>query len=167
MAEGRNGRAGTKRDRRARSRRARLETSAGGVVYRRESAGATPRFLVIRDPYGHWGLPKGHVETDETPAEAAVREVAEETAVDAVQLETELPRIDWYFHAHGHLIHKFCHFFLMLADADAGEARPREEEGISACVWLPFDQALDRISYENTRAVLREAGARLGLVARD
>ena len=57
---------------------ARLETSSGGVVYRMFAD--SPHFLLIRDPYENWGLPKGHLEGGETPVEAAVREVAEAVA---------------------------------------------------------------------------------------
>lgn len=144
-------------------RGARQETSAGGVVYHGESE--TRQFLVIRDPYGHWGLPKGHVEGEETLEQAAVREVTEETGLERLRIQESLPRIDWYFRAHGRLIHKYCHFFLMLALDDA--TTPRVEEGISACEWLSFGDALSRISYENTRGVLRTAGLRLGLEPAD
>ena len=47
------------------SSQARLETSAGGVVVRRE--GDRTLYLLIRDSYGNWGFPKGHVEPGEHP----------------------------------------------------------------------------------------------------
>jgi 8-oxo-dGTP pyrophosphatase MutT (NUDIX family) len=59
------------------ARRARLETSAGGVVVRRDGSHAL--YLLIRDSYGNWGFPKGHVESGERPEDAAVREVQEFT----------------------------------------------------------------------------------------
>ncbi|MGH7475176.1 MAG: NUDIX hydrolase [Longimicrobiales bacterium] len=144
---------------RGRAGAARIETSAGGVVYRATPDGA--RFLLIRDPYGNWGLPKGHVEADETPADTAVREVAEETGLGGVHVRAELPCIDWFFRDRGRLIHKYCHFFLM--ESSDGEPRPAANEGISACVWLPFEDALETITYDNARAVLREAGRVLEL----
>src|SRR5207237_591883 len=60
-------------------RRAQRETSAGGVVFRRDPDGA-PRFLLIRDAYRNWGFPKGHLEVAEPPAVAARREVREQAA---------------------------------------------------------------------------------------
>jgi 8-oxo-dGTP pyrophosphatase MutT (NUDIX family) len=59
--------------------RARLETSAGGVVVRMGAAAdgaARPLFLIIRDSYDNWGFPKGHVEQGEKPEAAALREVS-------------------------------------------------------------------------------------------
>src|SRR5690606_31544350 len=145
-------------------RRARVETSAGGVVYRRGEDG-TPRFLLIRDPYGNWGLPKGDVEGGETAEEAALREVSEEAGLSDLRAESELQTIDWYFRNDDHLVHKFCHFFLLVSRS--GEATPQEDEGISACVWLPLDEAVRTITYANAREVLRAAGERLGAVGAD
>jgi ADP-ribose pyrophosphatase YjhB (NUDIX family) len=153
--------AGTRGGRRGRGsgRRARTETSAGGVVFRRD--GPRIRFLLIRDPYDNWGLPKGHLEEGETAADAALREVREETGLAELVLQRELPRIDWYFRDRGQLIHKFCYFFLM--ESAGGEAEPQREEGISACVWEPLPRALDTLTYANAREVLRAAGKALGL----
>ena len=138
-----------------------METSAGGVVYRRDEDG-TLRFLLIRDPYGNWGLPKGHLEEGETPEQAALREVSEESGLTDLRTESELQTIDWYFRNDDQLIHKFCHFFLL--ESRSGEATPQVDEGISACVWLPLAEAVRTITYANAREVLRAAAQRLGAV---
>lgn len=135
----------------------RLETSAGGVVYRR--GGDTTYFLLIRDPYENWGLPKGHVEKGESPAQAAVREVREETGIDSVAVRETLETIDWFFREGADLIHKYCHFYLMETEVEV--TRPQVEEGITACVWLPLDDALRTLTYDNARQVLEAAGRRL------
>jgi 8-oxo-dGTP pyrophosphatase MutT (NUDIX family) len=132
----------------------RIETSAGGVVFRRTTG--DPVFLLIRDPYQNWGLPKGHVEKGETAGQAALREVAEETGIPRLELRLELGTIDWFFREGPDLIHKYCHFFLMETDAET--TRPQLEEGISECIWLPLPDALRTLTYDNARAVLEEAG---------
>jgi 8-oxo-dGTP pyrophosphatase MutT (NUDIX family) len=138
--------------------RARIETSAGGVIYRWRSD--EPHVLLIRDAYQHWGLPKGHLEKDETPDAAAMREVQEETGLADLVLGPPLQTIDWFFRSRGRLIHKYCHFFLI--EAPTGEAMPQAAEGITACIWVPLPEAVRRISYDNAREVLVGAAAVLG-----
>jgi ADP-ribose pyrophosphatase YjhB (NUDIX family) len=130
-----------------------VETSSGGVVFRR--AGDHIDFLLIRDPYGNWGLPKGHIEGGETAAEAALREVGEETGLQKLEVAAQLSTIDWFFRDRGRLIHKFCHFFLV--ESGGGEAAPQLTEGITECVWHAPDLAIRTVSYSNAREVLREA----------
>jgi 8-oxo-dGTP pyrophosphatase MutT (NUDIX family) len=134
--------------------RATNEISAGGVVFRRADAGLT--FLLIRDSYGHWGFPKGHLEPSESPSAAAARETTEETGLDQLHLLGPIDTIDWYFRLRGKLIHKFCHFFLF--ESRGGEATPQVDEGITECQWFAFDDAVGKLGYENAREVLRRAG---------
>jgi 8-oxo-dGTP pyrophosphatase MutT (NUDIX family) len=148
----------SRRGSRRQGARALIETSAGGVIVRWR--GAVPYVLLIRDPYKHWGFPKGHLENGETPDAAALREVEEETGLAHLVLGPRLGTIDWYFRARGRLIHKFCHFYLI--ESPDGETTPQADEGITACRWLPLQEALEVISYDNAREVLRRAAERLG-----
>jgi ADP-ribose pyrophosphatase YjhB (NUDIX family) len=138
--------------------RAREEVSAGGVVFRCvPDAGGAPRpmVLLIRDSYRNWGLPKGHLEAGEGPECAALREVAEETGLGELAVEGQIEVIDWYFRFRGRLIHKVCHFYLMRTDCT--DTCPQRSEGITACRWAAFEEALSLVSYANARAVLRRA----------
>lgn len=134
-------------------KRARVEKSAGGVVLR--TIGGVVHALVIRDPYKKWGLPKGRAENGETSAEAAVREVREETGLGDVELGPELVTIDWRFTMDGAPIHKYTTFFLMYSRT--GDPVPARAEGISRCSWVPLEKAPERISYENAAEVVRIA----------
>ncbi len=136
-------------------RRAELEVSAGGIVFRRP-AGEAARFLLIRDSYKNWGFPKGHLEGSESPAQAALRETAEETGLDHLILQGPIRVIDWHFRFRGRHIHKYCHFFLF--ESPDGEACPQVDEGITACQWRPLNEALELLSYDNARGVLKRAG---------
>jgi 8-oxo-dGTP pyrophosphatase MutT (NUDIX family) len=136
-------------------RRAELEVSAGGIVFRRVP-GQAARYLLIRDSYKNWGFPKGHLEDDESPAQAAIRETAEETGLEHLVLQGPIRVIDWHFRFRGRHIHKYCHFFLF--ESPDGEACPQLDEGITACQWRPLPEALDLLSYDNARGVLTRAG---------
>ena len=137
-----------------RQRRAERETSAGGVVFRRGGDGEV-RFLLIRDSYRNWGLPKGHLEAGEPPADAARREVAEETGLRDLILHGPIQVIDWYFRFRGKTIHKYCHFFLF--ESTQGDPVPQAEEGITDCIWHPLAESVATISYDNARSVLERA----------
>jgi len=138
-----------------RSEKAKQETSAGGVVFRQTPDGI--KFLLIKDPYRKWGLPKGHVDSGESYEETADREVTEETGLEHLVLHGSLGEIDWHFRFRGKLIHKCCHFFLF--EAPTGSPCPQAEEGILACQWFTYDEAVQTISYENARRILCQAGA--------
>ncbi|HEY8106652.1 MAG TPA: NUDIX domain-containing protein [Gemmatimonadales bacterium] len=135
-------------------RRAEMEVSAGGIVFRLGDNGT--QYLLIKDSYDNWGFPKGHLEDGETPAVAAERETAEETGLAELALRGPIRVIDWHFRFRGRHIHKYCHFFLF--ESARGEPSPQLEEGITAFRWEPLDQALDALSYDNARGVLKRAG---------
>lgn len=128
-------------------------------------ANDVPLFLLIRDSYGHWGFPKGHLERGERADMAAVREVTEETGLTGVSLVASIATIDWYFRFRGTLIHKNCEFFLMMTSIQT--TRPQKSEGITACRWATLDEARRLIAYDNARDVLGRASEMLGSRQRD
>ena len=142
-----------RRTREAAALRPRRETSAGGVVFRRE--GARTLVLLIRDAHRNWGFPKGHVERGEATEVAAVREVREETGLEHLELVAAVRTIDWRFRFRGRLIHKTCHFFA-IATADVSTT-PQRREGITACRWVTLDEGARMLTHDNARAVLAAA----------
>ena len=116
-----------------------------------------PLFLLIRDSYGNWGFPKGHVERDERADVAALREVMEETGLRSLRLVGSVATIEWFFRFRGSLVHKACEFFLM--ESETAVTKPQRSEGITDCLWTDAEEALSRIVYENARGVLRSAAA--------
>jgi 8-oxo-dGTP pyrophosphatase MutT (NUDIX family) len=133
--------------------RQRRETSAGGVVTRVEAGQRL--YLLIRDKHGNWGFPKGHIERGEQPLTAALREVTEETGVNALTVRGPIGDIEWMFTWRGTLIKKKCHFFLM--ETPTALTLPQTDEGITECRWSGMDDALSLLRYDNARQVLRDA----------
>jgi 8-oxo-dGTP pyrophosphatase MutT (NUDIX family) len=134
---------------------AKIELSAGGVIFRR-TAGEGLEVLLIKDSYSNWGWPKGHVEAGESLEAAALRECGEETGLTRLRAGEWVGTTDWYFRAGDALIHKFCDYFLVEADP-AELALPQLAEGIQACRWLPSEDAGALLTYTNARHVLAAA----------
>lgn len=124
--------------------------SAGGVVFRGDE------ILLISTAGGRrWQLPKGHIETDEQPTDAAVREVREETGVTARVL-APLSGIDYTFLERGlRRIRKHVDYFLLAYESGSElDFDPRE---VVAARWFPWEEAIARLSHDNERRVAEEA----------
>ncbi|MBX9928732.1 MAG: NUDIX hydrolase [Gemmatimonadaceae bacterium] len=154
-SEGASRRGGARRRRRGRAKKLHIEVSAGGIVVRRVEEGY--HFLLIRDGYRKWGFPKGHLQENESADVAAIREVQEETGIHRLRIRDTLTTIDWRFRFRGKSIHKTCHFFLM--ETEQRRTKPQASEGITACRWVTYDDAVRLIAYANAKGVLAEAQA--------
>lgn len=139
----------------ARKTETRTEVSAGGVVYRRGEVGVEIVLAARRTRRGDlaWGLAKGGIEADESAEEAAVREVREETGIEA-EIETSLGETRYFYVWEDVRIRKTVHFFLMRATGgDPGE-RDDEMEDVQ---WFALERALKRAAYRGEREVLGRA----------
>ncbi|MHB8339820.1 MAG: NUDIX hydrolase [Mycobacteriales bacterium] len=128
------------------------ETSAGGLVVDR--TGGSPRGALIgrRDRRGQlvWSLPKGHLEPGETAADAAVREVAEETGICGRVL-APLGSIDFYFATADRRVHKTVHHFLLVAEG--GELSDADVE-VSQVAWVSLPELPARLGYLDERRLV-------------
>ncbi len=122
------------------------EKSCGAVVYKWE--GETLYFLLEHMVQGHVSLPKGHVENDETEEETARREIREETGLE-VRLFTDFRRVITYSPAQG--VSKDVVFFL--AEALPGAMR-RQESEVSDLWWLPYEEAVQALTFPSDRETL-------------
>jgi 8-oxo-dGTP pyrophosphatase MutT (NUDIX family) len=141
------------------ARETRTEVSAGGVVYRREDDKVRILLAARRTRRGDlaWGLAKGGIEPDETPEEAAVREVREETGIEAV-IEASLGETRYFYIWEDVRVRKTVHFFLMHATGGDVEDHDDEMEDVR---WFALSRALKRASYRGERDVLQRAAALL------
>ena len=138
----------------------RNERSAGVLLYRGD---ADPHFLLL--DYGrYWDYAKGHVETKEDDLSAARRELAEEAGITDAEFHPDFRHEMTYFFRDRKkgLIKKTVVFFL--AKTRATEATVSHEH--AGAEFLPYEKALERVTYENAKAALRAAKAFLDAAAR-
>lgn len=141
------------------------EISVGAVVFREEAG--IRKYLLLHYPSGHFDFAKGHVEEGETEEMTLRRETEEETGIKDLEVLPGRVSIRYFYTAKGNErqrreregrgihIFKQVHFY---------PARTRDmdvqlsHEHIGS-VWLPYEQALEKVTFENARRVLREAEA--------
>lgn len=134
--------------------KARVEKSAGAVVFFR---GVPIEYLLIFSTY--WEFPKGLIDPHESPREAALREVREETGLEIRLIPDFQEEIGYFYRRRetGTLVKKQVVYFL-------GEA-PSKEVKLSwehhQARWASFAEALALLPHENARAILRKAHARV------
>ncbi len=123
--------------------------SAGVVCFRASDVLLVRRATAPRA--GEWSLPGGRLEAGETPREAALRELREETGVTARLLDlievVNLPDGD----GPGFEIHDFAAAWL------SGEPRPGGD--VDRARFLPLEAALDAVAWAKTREVIVRARA--------
>ena len=102
---------------------------------------------------GHVSLCKGHVEKDETELQTAEREIREETGLDVEFVEGFRKTI-----AYSPRMDCMKTVVLFLAYAEHTDTRAQEEE-VRAIQWLPFENAVEALTFDSTREILRQADA--------
>ena len=102
------------------------------------------------------GLPKGHPDGDETPEEAARREVAEETGVQA-ELVDELGDVSYRYERKGRPVAKVVRFYLFRYLS--GDVADHDDE-IQEARWIPLEQAARELTYPGEREMVKRALSR-------
>jgi 8-oxo-dGTP pyrophosphatase MutT (NUDIX family) len=135
----------------------RREFSAGGVVIRRLRG--EWRLAAIR-PAGKanvWALPKGLVGPGESAADAAVREVTEETGVESRQIE-KLGDVRYVYTWRGERVFKVVSFFLLrYVRGRLGDVQEAFRHEVAEARWLPLADAPQLLSYKGEREMAEKA----------
>jgi 8-oxo-dGTP pyrophosphatase MutT (NUDIX family) len=133
-------------------KKTRNEHSSGGAVITLRN-GAPHVALIATRGKTRWGLPKGAVSEGETSEQAALREVLEETGIQA-EIVKPLDTIEYFFRAGDTLIRKRVDFYLMRYVA--GELTPQLSE-VDDVEWVELSEAIERASFESERKLLEVA----------
>ena len=134
------------------------EFSAGGVVVRDGSCIVIVPTRRAADGSRVLALPKGHPDGDESAPDAALREVREETGVDASLVE-KLGDIRYWYMRGGRRIAKVVSFYLF--DYIAGELEDHDQE-VERADWMPLAEAARRLTYKGEREMAVAALSRTG-----
>jgi bis(5'-nucleosidyl)-tetraphosphatase len=128
------------------------ESSAGIVLFRQMDKHR--EYLILHYQGGHFDLPKGHLEEGESPREAAIRELFEETGIKNITwIEGYNEKITYTYMKFGKLSTKEVTFFL----ARTTQKKVTISDEHQNHVWLPYEQAVEKMTFENAKNLVRKA----------
>ncbi len=116
------------------------------------------KVLLVKQTAGHWGFPKGHVEANETEIETAIRETKEETNLSVEIVSNARYTMEYVIDED---IHKEVVYFV--AKETTNNVIAQESE-ISDIKWFSFKEALETISFDNAKALLKKVLSDLKLL---
>ncbi len=124
-----------------------------GVIPLSRAHGRWEVFLIQHARGRYWGFPKGHAEPDESPAEAAFRELKEETNLDFIcYLQNDPVTEQYYFMKEGQRVFKKVSYFV----AEVGGKVKLQKEEIQDGIWVPFPEALDKVTHQEGKTILSQ-----------
>jgi len=129
------------------------EVKAGGILYKVENEKLLT-CIIHRPKIDDWVIPKGHVEERESLQDAAIREVAEETGFDGrIEQLLDLQKYEWSDDEGGRHL---CRNYVFLMEYVGESKISMTEEEVDEIVWMGIDEAIDKVSYDGTRGILKQ-----------
>ena len=127
------------------------ERSAGAIVFKKDKE---INYLLLHYEAGHWDLPKGHIEENESEQQTLKREIEEETGIkDAKIVHGFKEKIQYYFKFKNELISKEVVFYL--AKTKTKQIKISFEH--IGFEWLSFEEAKEKLTYKNAKLILEKA----------
>lgn len=138
-----------------------FEFSAGGAVFK---GNRQIEWLLIKPAKSDtWRLPKGNIEKGEKAEEAAIREVKEETGIDAQILE-KIETIQYFYYFKKRRNLKKVTFFLMRYLKGEPSIESQFAHEIERVVWMTTKEALKSLSFKTEKDIISKAGEKLSKV---
>lgn len=127
------------------------ETTAGGIVFRRNQKGEV-ELLLTQDAKDRWTIAKGHIEPGETPRQTAEREIKEETGLKKMKVMNHLGKTQFRYRRQNSLVLMTMHIFLVKALGNTDDLT--KEEWMNGIGWFPFNKALEMVEYEGIEKLM-------------
>ena len=104
-----------------------------------------------------WALPKGLIDQGERPEQTALREVAEETGIEA-RLVTKLGDARYVYTWAGERVFKVVSFYLVrYSRGRLGEIAPEQRIEVAEACWFPLEDAPEVLAYKGEREMAEKA----------
>lgn len=122
-----------------------------------------PEVLIVLHTKGHWGFPKGHAESNETPLQTATRELFEETSLHLEKILTSQPITEHYTYTHssGEVRRKTVEYYLATV---SNEVPIAQEAEVSQIQWVTFEAAKNILTFPEALSVLAKAKIQIELI---
>ncbi len=132
-----------------------VEKSAGVIIFRRDEE---IKYLLLKYGYGHWDFVKGNIEEGENEIETIIRETKEETGIEDLKfLKGFREKISYFYRKGKDMVYKEVVFYL----AETKEKKVRLSYEHEDYCWLPFEKALEKITFNNSKKLLKKANSYL------
>ena len=128
------------------------EKSCGVIVYTKEYG--CIQYVIIRSKEGFYGFPKGHMEENETEAETALREVAEEVGLSVTLIPDFRTEDTHTFNRNGETRLKHIVYFLGEYSAQTPVAQETE---LNSVYLMSYETAMASFQFDSSKKLLTEA----------
>lgn len=129
--------------------------AAGGIVIKNISH--DDKLVLFIKRLGYWDFPKGKIEKGEEPAQAAIREVKEETSIDKLEITKQLPSTWHIYEYKDEWVLKKTFWYEMVSSSNKN-LNPQTEEDIEIAEWRNYHEAEELLnqSYRSLKEGFKE-----------
>tara|TARA_Y100000310_G_C20180096_1_gene577709 strand:- start:94 stop:519 length:426 start_codon:yes stop_codon:yes gene_type:complete len=129
-----------------------IEKSCGAILFRKEDDKV--KFLLLHYEAGHWDFPKGNQEEGESDKDTVLREIREETSVTDVNFIAGFQdNINYFYNFENDTINKTVIYFLAKTSQE-NVVLSHEHVGH---IWLSFEKSLRKLTFDNSKELLKKA----------
>jgi len=135
------------------------EISVGSVLYIL-GTDFNVNYLILNYSYGHWDFPKGNIENGESEIDTIKREIMEETGITDIKfIDGFRQQISYKYKKKSKLVNKSVIYYIVETKSNKVVLSFEHLD----FAWLNLDDALNRLSFDNSKKVLKNANEFLSL----